>query len=126
MFKNFLLVFLGGGLGSVMRYGVNIALHQRIFAPQFPWATFGVNLAGSFLIGLFYAISERMAISEDVRLLLTVGLCGGFTTFSTFSSESLAMLRQGNYMVLAAYVVLSVVLGIGCCFLGASTCRICH
>lgn len=123
MIKIFLAVFLGGGLGSVMRYGLQMIMHERIVAYNFPWATFTVNIAGSFLIGLFYALSAKLNFSAEIRLFLTAGLCGGFTTFSTFSNDSIEMLRQGNSAICLIYILLSVVLGILSCFAGASVCR---
>lgn len=122
--KEILAIFLGGGLGSVMRYGVQMLMHERIAAYNFPWATFTVNIAGSFLIGLFYALSARFNLSAEIRLFLTAGLCGGFTTFSTFSNDNLEMLRQGNGLMCVAYILLSVVLGICACFAGAGICSL--
>lgn len=119
MLKAFIAIFLGGGLGSVLRYAVQMLLHERITIYNFPWATFSVNIAGSLLIGLFYALSARFNISVETRLFLTAGLCGGFTTFSTFSNDSVAMIRQGDAAVCLIYIILSVVLGIAACFLGA-------
>lgn len=125
MLRAFIAIFVGGGLGSMMRYGVQLIMHQRITAYTFPWATFSVNIAGSFLIGLFYALSARFNLSEEMRLLLTAGLCGGFTTFSTFSNDCLLLIRQGEWPMAAAYVLISAVLGIAACFVGAlvPTCR---
>ena len=85
MTKILITVFLGGGLGSLMRYGVQAAMHGRISPFLFPWATLSVNILGSFLIGMFYVLSARFNLSDETRLFLTTGLCGGFTTFSTFS-----------------------------------------
>lgn len=118
MAKTLLFIFLGGGAGSLLRYAVQLALHQRIIPFLFPWATLSVNLLGSFFIGLFYAWSARFNLSDDTRLLLTTGLCGGFTTFSTFSHEGMAMLRQGFYGTFILYVTLSVLLGISAAFAG--------
>lgn len=117
---NFIAIFLGGGVGSIMRYGVQQLLHERIVAYSFPWATFAVNIAGSFLIGLFYALSARLSLPDEVRLFLTAGLCGGFTTFSTFSNDNLAMIQRGDVALCLLYVVLSVSLGLAACFAGAS------
>lgn len=114
-----ILVFLGGGAGSVCRYFLSVAL--RSFARQgFPVGTFVANLLGCFCIGLFYALSSRFHWSAETRLLLTSGFCGGFTTFSTFSYEGLAMLRQEQWGMYALYVSLSVVLGLGCAWLGSA------
>lgn len=112
MTKVLIAVFLGGGIGSILRYCVQITLHERIVPYYFPWATFTVNIVGSFLIGLFYALSARFNLSTEVRMLLTTGLCGGFTTFSTFSNDGLILLKQGFYGIFIAYTLLSICLGI--------------
>lgn len=119
MVKEFIAIFIGGGLGSAFRYGVQMLMHERIAAYDFPWATITVNIVGSFLIGLFYAMSERLSLSAELRLFLTAGLCGGFTTFSTFSNDNLEMIRQGEWLLCLAYILLSVVLGICACFIGS-------
>lgn len=116
--RTLLFVFLGGGAGSLMRFGVQGLVHRWPLLLPFPWATLGVNLVGSFLIGLFYAWSARFHWTDDVRLLLTTGLCGGFTTFSTFSHEGMAMLRGGHYGAFFCYVVASVAAGVLFAFLG--------
>lgn len=118
MLKVFIAIFMGGGLGSVSRYAVQMILHEKIVAYSFPWATFSVNILGSFLIGLFYALSEKFDLSLEFRLFLTAGFCGGFTTFSTFSNDILAMMRQGDIAVAMLYIVLSLALGVGACLLG--------
>ena len=105
---NFLLVFAGGGIGSVLRYAVGLC----ISAAAFPWATLAVNVGGSLAIGLFGGWCERFGWPEAVRLALIAGLCGGFTTFSTFSKESLALAQSGRWGALAAYALGSVALGI--------------
>lgn len=115
--KECLMVFLGGGAGSVCRYWLSAIL--RPLAHQgFPLATFVVNLLGCFCIGIFYGLSARLNWSAETRLLLTTGFCGGFTTFSTFSYEGLALLRQGQWGMYALYVLLSVALGLACAWLG--------
>lgn len=118
MWKVLLAVFLGGGIGSLMRYGAQCVLHRLVVPFLFPWATFGVNILGSFLIGLFYVWAARFNLPETTRLLLTTGLCGGFTTFSTFSHEGMEMLRGGHYAAFLLYVVASVVVGVACAFAG--------
>ena len=84
----------------------------------FPWATFTVNMIGCFLIGLFYALAARLHFPDEIRLLLTTGLCGGFTTFSTFSHEGVVLLRNGHWGLLALYTLLSIAIGIAAVFLG--------
>ena len=100
-----LLVFLGGGVGSALRYGAGLA----VASTTFPYATFAVNAIGSLAIGLFGGWAARFGWSEALRLSLTVGLCGGFTTFSTFSKESI---ESGSYGLFALYAAGSVTLGI--------------
>jgi len=105
---NVLVIFLGGGVGSVLRYLVALAIP----AVAFPWVTLAVNVTGSFAIGLLGGWCERFGWSEAVRLALTVGLCGGFTTFSTFSKESLALAQSGRWCAFSAYAFGSVVIGL--------------
>ena len=109
--KTILFVALGGALGSVARYLLSKWL-QAAAATAFPLATLAVNVAGCLLIGPFYGLSGRWGIGSDVKLLLTVGLCGGFTTFSTFANESLTLLRSGDIPAFALYASLSTGLGI--------------
>lgn len=119
MKNEFIYIFLGGGTGSVLRYAIQLFLHERITPYHFPWSTLTVNLTGSLLIGAFYTLSAHLGLSNETRLLLTTGLCGGFTTFSTFSQDSVLLLKQGYYGSLTLYLLLSLVLGIGAAFLGA-------
>lgn len=118
MAKLLFIIFLGGGTGSVLRYCVQMVLHERILPYSFPWATFTVNIIGSFLIGLFYTLSARFNLSAEVRMLLTTGLCGGFTTFSTFSHDGLMMIKQGFYGMFILYTLLSIILGVIAAFAG--------
>ncbi|WP_300702183.1 fluoride efflux transporter CrcB [Bacteroides sp.] len=118
--KLLFFIFLGGGTGSVLRYCVQVALHERIVPYSFPWATFAVNILGCFLIGLFYTLSARFNLSTEVRMLLTTGLCGGFTTFSTFSNDGLIMIKQGFYSLFILYTLLSIVLGVIAAFAGGA------
>ena len=110
MTKILIAVFLGGGTGSLLRYCVQMALHERIVPYSFPWATFAVNITGSFLIGLFYALSARFNLSTEVRILLTTGLCGGFTTFSAFSLEAVQLFEKGRHLAGSLYILLSLLL----------------
>ncbi len=111
MIKNILLVAFGGAVGSVLRYLVSKWL-QEASSAAFPVGTLVVNVVGCLLIGLIYGTSDRWGISGPMRLLLTVGFCGGFTTFSTFMNESLSLMRADNLLPLALYASLSVGLGL--------------
>ena len=105
---NVFMVFLGGGIGCALRYGAGLVVTSTMF----PLATFVVNVIGSMAIGLFSGWASRFGWSEGMRLMLTTGLCGGFTTFSTFSKESLALIEGGRYSLFVFYVAGSVALGI--------------
>lgn len=118
MTKILITVFLGGGFGSILRFAVQEIMRGHTASFTFPWATFGVNVAGSFLIGLFYVLSARFNFSDETRLFLTTGLCGGFTTFSTFSHEGMSMLRQGCYTAFLIYAAASIVAGISAAIAG--------
>src|SRR5215475_9294947 len=110
--KLVLAVALGGALGSVARYLVGIG-STKLFGVQFPWGTLIINIAGSFLIGV---LAELFALKWDLpqsgRAFLTVGICGGFTTFSTFSLDAYVLMEHGEFWATSAYVVGSVVLSI--------------
>jgi len=116
--NNILLIAIGGAIGSVSRYGCQKWIYQ-LFPHPFPLGTFVVNILGSLLIGLFFGLSEKGNImSPEWRIFLTTGLCGGYTTFSTFSFESLSLLKEGNYVYALMYIVLSVMFGLMAVWLG--------
>lgn len=105
---NVLAVFLGGGLGSLIRYLVN-TLFARYNIFNFPFATLCVNIAGSFILGLFFVFfMQKTNLHPAWRLAFSVGFCGGLTTFSTFSVETFEMLKNGYFFVAAAYIIASV------------------
>ena len=113
----FLLVFLGGGLGSVLRYVISRYLNA--FETTIPYGTFLVNVLGSLIIGIFLGISlKNNILSQNQTLFLTVGFCGGFTTFSTFALENTELLKSGDYFNLAFYLIGSIVLSVLAVFLG--------
>lgn len=103
----YLLIALGGAGGSVLRYLLGSAI-QRGSGSGFPIGTLVVNVSGCFLIGILVRQFLNMQLSHDLRALLIVGFCGGFTTFSTFSAETLALIEGGEYARAIAYVLLSV------------------
>ena len=112
MFLNIFSIFLGGGIGAVMRYLTSL-LYLKVFNFNFPLATLSVNLVGSFLLGILAVyLFEDDTIPEPVKYALTVGLCGGFTTFSTFAFEVFDMLKRGEYFISIFYIVLSVFLSV--------------
>jgi CrcB protein len=120
---NILAVAAGGSAGSVARYLVGIAA-GRLFGMAFPWGTLIINIIGSFVLG---ALAEAFALRWDapqaVRVFLTVGICGGFTTFSTFSLDTVYLMNRGEMVLAAAYVVASVVLSVGALFAGLQAVR---
>lgn len=107
-------VALGGAIGAVLRY----ILGHIIKNHPLPWATFIINIAGSFLIGIILALYQKHSYSEGMRLFWAVGICGGFTTFSAFSQESLHLLQSGRAGTALLYISLSILLGIAATALG--------
>ena len=105
-------------MGSISRFLAS-RLMQNHFPSTFPYGTFFVNITGCLLIGLIYGFSDRSSLlTPGWKMFLTVGFCGGFTTFSTFANENLALLRDGDFFHFFIYIGLSVFLGIGATFLG--------
>src|SRR5215469_8247965 len=111
MLKTITLVGIGGAIGSIMRYLASTGIQNK-FLSVFPYGTLCVNIGGCFLLGLIYAFAARNNISPEWRLFLATGICGGYTTFSTFSYESFSLLRDGEIVYATAYMAASVVFGI--------------
>lgn len=107
---SFILVAIGGALGSVFRYSIGI-LFSSFSLTTFPWGTLFVNITGSFLMGIVFFISKDF-LSEEFKLFLSVGLLGGYTTFSTFSLDVINMLFNKDYLLSILYILTSVFISI--------------
>jgi fluoride exporter len=115
-----LFVGIGGGLGSIFRYLVQMLVGRHV-PLVFPLGTFLVNCSGCFLIGMFYSMSGKYSgFNPEWRLFLITGICGGFTTFSTYSYDGLILLKQGSNLSFMLYMIGSVVLGLLATFAGAA------
>jgi fluoride exporter len=118
-----LAVAVGGSLGSVARYLVAIGF-GKLLGPKFPWGTLVINVTGSLLIGLFIGLfAVRWSLPQAVRIFLVVGICGGYTTFSTFSLDSFYLIERGEVAAAAAYMISSVVLSVGAVIAGIQIVR---
>ena len=109
---NYLWVAIGGALGSVARYWCSGIVAHR-FGESFPWGTIIVNVVGSFVIGLFATLTApdgRWFVSSEARVFVMIGFCGGYTTFSSFSLQTLSLAREGEWFSVGMNVVLSVTL----------------
>lgn len=123
--RQILLVGLGGFLGSVSRYLVAGWTHRLWPLTTFPVGTLAVNVLGCWLIGLLAGLAEvRQLLGTDARLFLLIGVLGGFTTFSTFAYETLALTRDAEFFRPFANVLLQVVLGLGAAWLGYALARL--
>jgi len=119
----YIVVFIGAGLGGMLRHLVGWAA-LRLLGPGFPYGTLAINIVGSGLMGLTVAVLARFDLpGQTLRLFLTTGILGGFTTFSTFSLEAALLHERGQTALAGGYVAASVVLGIGALFLGMALVR---
>jgi CrcB protein len=116
---NYLLVFLGAGLGGVGRYSIGVLMTRISALTAFPISTFLVNISGSFLMGLIMGyLTARTGLSSGWKLFLATGIMGGYTTFSSFSLETAMLIENGHIAYALGYVVFSVLLGLVAVFAG--------
>ena len=119
----FFIVFLGGGLGAALRHGINLGI-ARLLGGGFPYATFFINVSGSFAMGLMAAwFAFKGGAPQHWRLFLTTGVLGGYTTFSTFSLDAAFLYERDQFALMAAYVIGSVALGLIGLFAGLAIVR---
>ncbi len=121
---NIVLVFLGGGIGAAARYLMQGAVY-RLVGSAFPYGTLAVNVTGSFLIGVLMVVfEERYMVQPALRIFLTIGVLGGFTTFSSFSFETFALLREGSIVAGLLNALVSVAACLGATWVGAALGRL--
>lgn len=118
MVKQLLLVGLGGGIGSMLRFLVSVVTN-RFIQGSFPWPTLFVNLSGCFLIGILAGIFTQPSYADsNMRFTLITGFCGGYTTFSAFANENLLLVENQHIVMAIGYTLLSVVLGVALVWVG--------
>jgi len=118
MLKTLLVAGTGGFIGTILRFLVSRYFQENTFS-LFPWGTFTVNIVGSLLIGIFYGMSERgNLLNPEIRIFLTVGICGGFTTFSSLTNDAFMLLQEKDWLRLSLYTSLSFFLGLVAVYLG--------
>ncbi|MEA4967820.1 MAG: fluoride efflux transporter CrcB [Bacteroidaceae bacterium] len=117
--KSYLLVALGGAIGSVSRFGISELFSNRTNS-SFPWATLFINLLGCFLIGLLLGLSQRYQFAShySLRSFFIIGLCGGFTTFSSFSAETMRLFQNAQNFQAIMYILASTLIGLALTLLG--------
>ena len=121
---NYLIVFVGAGLGGMARHGVNVTALRLLGGHGFPFGTFTINVVGSFLMGVVVEyFAFRSGLPQHARLFLTTGILGGFTTFSAFSLETAVLIERGQILSAGLYATGSVILSVGGLFLGMTILR---
>lgn len=118
MFNKLLFVFIGGGLGSVIRYIITRYVTHK-YESDLPLGTFIVNVIGSLLLGVIVGVAQKNNwVESHILVLFTAGFCGGFTTFSAFALENVLLMKQGDVAIVLFYTTLSIILGLVAAFLG--------
>lgn len=116
---NYVLVFIGGGIGACLRYWMSGAVY-RFLEPTFPYGVLTVNVIGSFLIGfMMIAMEDRFVFNPSLRVFLTIGILGGFTTFSSLSYETISLLRESEFIMAALNISANVFLCLGAAHAGS-------
>jgi CrcB protein len=117
MFRTILIVGTGGFIGSVMRYLLQVFVENKLLS-TFPLATMIANIAGSFIIGVVFALAEKSLMNSDWRIFMSVGICGGFTTFSAFAFNNFNMIKEHTWNQLFLNIGGTMILGILAVYLG--------
>lgn len=112
----FLYVFIGGGLGSMLRYGIALGMQKNNW--DFPIATFLANVISCIILGALVGMALKNQMEEWSKLMFITGFCGGFSTFSTFSNETFQLLQRGEYLTAGGYIIASVVVCLFCIWVG--------
>ena len=117
--QNILIAGFGGLIGTMMRYLLNNAIYKMLAFPLYPYGTLTINILGCFFIGLIASLTEsRFSFTPELRIFVQIGILGGFTTFSTFGYETFSLIRDGQFLLGAANILLQVFVGLFAVWLG--------